>query len=113
MECDGRIEFPFGDGSQEVLYDWYHPDDYGSLDLHTALARSCNIYFWKVALRIWRLQGDRAREPAPELGQADGVRLHQRDRSPFEHDGLVPDRALFEDLAAEALIRNTGQRGRG
>ena len=37
VECDGRIEFPFGDGSQEVLYDWYHPEDYGSLDLHTSL----------------------------------------------------------------------------
>ena len=112
VECDGRIEFPFGDGSQEVLYDWYHPDTYGSLDLHTSLARSCNIYFWKVALRIWRdykgterenLLQDWAREMG--FGSTSGIDL------PFEHDGLVPDRALFEDLAAEGVIRNTGWQG--
>ncbi len=112
VECDGRIEFPFGDGSQEVLYDWYHPEDYGSLDLHTSLARSCNIYFWKVALRIWRDYQGTERENLLQnwarqmgFGSTSGIDL------PFEHDGLVPDRALFEDLAAEGVIRNTGWQG--
>ncbi len=84
VECDGRIEFPFGDGSQEVLYDWYHPDDLRlARPPHLARPLLQHLLLEGGAEDLARLQGDRAGEPPPGLGQGDGVRLHQRDRPPL------------------------------
>ncbi len=101
IECTGILEAPFTDASQLVWRNWKRADD-GLQNIHRALVRSCNTYFWDIALNLWnefketpgenQLQ-DRARSLG--LGSRTGVDL------PFERHGIIPDRALFEEWAAE------------
>jgi penicillin-binding protein 2 len=100
----GRLEFQFQDGSQQVFTDW-KPQGHGSVDLHEALTVSCDLYFWEIALRVWRGSGARGLEFdedviqqwAEELGfgSTSGIDL------PFEQSGLVPDREWFEETQRE------------
>ena len=53
MKCEGRLSFSFVDGSQQVYNDWKE-DGHGNVDLSSAIQQSCNVYFWDIALRIWR-----------------------------------------------------------
>jgi penicillin-binding protein 2 len=102
--CSGRLEFQFQDGSQQVFNDWT-PDGHGNVDLHGALAASCDLYFWELALRVWRGSGTRGDEfDEAELqrwaeqlgfGSQTGIDL------PFEQSGLVPDREWFERTQQE------------
>ncbi len=70
---------------------------HGPINIHSALTRSSNQYFWGVALEIW---SGRAGEFAEDLlqtwardlgfGSQTGIDL------PFEFAGVVPDREWFQ-----------------
>ncbi|MDH3730475.1 MAG: penicillin-binding protein 2 [Acidimicrobiia bacterium] len=99
--CSGRLEFHFQDESQQVFNDWT-PAGHGSVDLHEALAASCDLYFWELALRVWRGAEEGIDEGALQdwaeqlgFGSATGIDL------PFEQTGLVPDREWFETTQRE------------
>ncbi|HSG78881.1 MAG TPA: penicillin-binding transpeptidase domain-containing protein, partial [Acidimicrobiia bacterium] len=69
---------------------------HGVVDIHSALHRSSNQYFWGVALEIWDGRGgqfseDLLQQWARELGfgERTGIDL------PFEQSGVVPDREWF------------------
>ncbi|MGH8927670.1 MAG: peptidoglycan D,D-transpeptidase FtsI family protein, partial [Acidimicrobiia bacterium] len=98
IHCNGTLRLPgFEEGSQQVFHDWYTGDK-GWLDIHGALEQSCNIYFWSVALGTWREfkltdQESIIQAWAKNLGfgSVTGVDLTG------EAQGIVPDRALFEE----------------
>lgn len=110
--CTGSLEFPFNDGSAQVLNDWTRAG-HGAVDLHTGLQASCDPYFWQVALNVWtnrqRADGDGdypedlLQQWAREFGfdEETGIDL------PFERDGLIPDREWFERAQQETpgLVR--------
>jgi penicillin-binding protein 2 len=81
-----------------VKHDWYDPDNLGWLDIHGALANSCNIFFWNVALGTWNEYRGTARENILQdwagrlgYGRATGIDLAS------ESGGIVPTRELFEE----------------
>lgn len=99
--CSGQLVADFTDGSTRGWNDWL-PSGHGIQDIHSALAQSCNIYFWEVALRIWdefkttdgeNIIQDYARDFG--FGSPTGIDL------PFEKAGIVPDRALFQQWARD------------
>lgn len=103
-ECSAQLKAPFTDGSAQVWKNWTFPNDDGFQNLHEAFARSCNVYFWEVALQIWdqfkgtdkeNLLQDWARRLG--FGDSTGIDL------PGEQEGLIPDRALFERRKATQL----------
>ncbi len=107
--CDGQLEFPFTDGSQQVFNDWL-AEGHGAIDLHSGLHTSCDLYFWEVALSIWSTRDDPdgnenlLQEWARRFGfdEETGIDL------PFEQEGLIPDRAWFERAQKESpgLVRD-------
>jgi penicillin-binding protein 2 len=97
IECSDRLNAPFTDESQLVWRNWTFPNADGMQDLHTAFERSCNIYFWEIALRIWNDFKETEREDviqdwarAVGMGERTGIDL------PYEAQGIVPDRQLFD-----------------
>ena len=113
MKCEGRLSFSFIDGSQQVYNDWKE-DGHGNVDLSSAIQQSCNVYFWDIALKIWRtyegnLNESILQEYAKNLGfgELTGVDL------PYEKSGIVPDRELFEDwrITNPELVRPEGWLG--
>ncbi|NNC92680.1 MAG: penicillin-binding protein 2, partial [Acidimicrobiia bacterium] len=91
-----KLEFPsFGAGSPQVFTDW-NPD-HGWTDLHGALVKSADVYFWEVALGVWE---DNSKDEsiiqnyARELGYGapTGIDL------PGEAAGIMPDREWRERL---------------
>ena len=103
LVCDGVLRANSLDqGDQQIFRDHGH----GTVDLHTALGASCNIYFWQVALAIWNENKnsddeDLIQEWARRVGLGDptGIDL------PFEAAGQIPDRQLFERWAEESPNR--------
>lgn len=97
VHCNGTLRLPgFEEGSQQIFHDWYTGDK-GWLNLHRAFEQSCNIYFWSIALGVWRAykltdQESIIQEWARSLGfgAATGIDLTG------EAVGIVPDRALFD-----------------
>lgn len=91
-----RLEFPsFGEGSPQVFTDW-NPN-HGWTNLHGALEKSADVYFWEVALGVWEdnsLDEDIIQQYARELGYGSvtGIDL------PGEAAGIVPDRDWRERL---------------
>jgi len=80
--CDG--DFKIG-SSQHVFHCW-NAYGHGTIDLHTAITQSCNVYFYNVG----RLVGENAIAQAARiygLAESPGVEL------PAVFDGLVPDDA--------------------
>ena len=113
MKCEGRLSFSFVDGSQQVYNDWKE-DGHGNVDLSTAIQQSCNVYFWDIALRIWRTYEGNPNESILQeyaknlgFGELTGVDL------PYEKSGIVPDRQLFEDwrITNPELVRPEGWLG--
>ncbi|MGH8935178.1 MAG: penicillin-binding protein 2 [Acidimicrobiia bacterium] len=111
--CGGQLEFGFEEESQQVFTDW-KPDGHGWVDIHGALEQSCDIYFWQIALGIWRNYRGTAQESIIQewarrlgFGNQTGIDL------PFEKEGLVPDRRWFEARQAEGspLVRPKEQGG--
>jgi len=70
---------------------------HGKVNLTSAITQSCNVYFWDIALTIWRNFGNEEgesilQEYARELGFGKKTNIDL----PFESTGIVPDRNLFE-----------------
>lgn len=97
VHCDGELQVPLTDGSAQVLRDWYGNRDFGWLNYHDALANSCNLYFYAVALGIWQ---NYKGTPQENLIQDQARALGFGDRTGIdltgEASGIVPDRALYE-----------------
>ena len=96
-EC---LSFQFTDGSQQVYCDW-KKDGHGYVDYHEAIQKSVNVYFWEIALRIWRLYENSEQESILQdyarnlgFGEYTGIDL------PYEKKGIVPDRAIFEEWSS-------------
>ena len=109
-EC---LSFQFTDGSKQVYCDW-KKDGHGYVDFHEAIQKSVNIYFWEIALKIWRLYENQNKESilqeyAKDLGFGNytGVDL------PYERKGIVPDRELFDEWKTSEpdLVREEGWLG--
>ncbi|MDH3539158.1 MAG: penicillin-binding protein 2 [Acidimicrobiia bacterium] len=91
-----KLEFPsFGAGSPQVFTDW-NPN-HGWTDLHGALVKSADVYFWEVALGVWEdsskdesIIQDYARQLG--YGAPTGIDL------PGEAAGIMPDREWRERL---------------
>jgi len=91
-----KLEFPsFGEGSPQVFTDW--SPDHGWTNLHGALVKSADVYFWEVALGVWEdtsLDESIIQNWARELGYGapTGIDL------PGEAAGIMPDRDWRERL---------------
>ncbi len=91
-----KLEFPsFGEGSPQVFTDW-NPN-HGWTNLHGALIKSADVYFWEVALGVWEdnskdesIIQDWARDLG--YGAPTGIDL------PGEAAGIMPDREWRERL---------------
>ena len=110
VHCDGELRLPdLEDGSPQIKKDWYYPRAIGWLDIHGALARSCNIFFWSAGLGTWQKYQDTLRENIIQdwarsvgYGSATGIDLSN------EAEGVVPTRELFEEWK-EYQIANPDQ----
>jgi len=113
IDCTGNLSFGFDDGSKQVYNDW-KLEGHGLVNLRESLKQSCNVYFWDIALKIWR-----------EFGNTDGESLLQEYAKdlgfskltnvdlPYERVGIVPDRQLFDEwkVARPELVRDEGWLG--
>ena len=98
IECSPQLAHRFEDDSQHLWRNWTFPESDGSQNLHDALRRSCNIYFWEVALSIWRaFRGTDREGMVQEWARAVGVGRPTQIDLPFEHEGILGDRQLFEE----------------
>ncbi|MDH5293919.1 MAG: penicillin-binding transpeptidase domain-containing protein [Acidimicrobiia bacterium] len=107
VNCDGRLELPgLGEGEQQIYNDWYLSAgiQFGWSDEHSALANSCNIYFYTVALGAWNAWKETPKENVIQdqaralgYGEVTGIDLTG------EAEGLIPDRALYESYK-EAML---------
>ena len=113
MDCEGNLSFSFIDGSQQVYNDWKE-DGHGNVNLSSAIQQSCNVYFWDIALKIWRTYEGNAKESILQeyarnlgFGKITSIDL------PFEKSGVVPDRKLFEEwtITRPELVRPEGWLG--
>ena len=99
IECSAQLEADFVDESKLVWQNWTFPNSDGRQNLHDAFRRSCNIYFWEIALSIWRESKEDAaledvlQDWARELGFGRRTQVDL----PFENPGIMPDRELFDD----------------
>lgn len=99
IQCSPQLQADFVDPSQLVWRNWTYPESDGSQNLHDALRRSCNIYFWQIALSIWELKDDEpeyedvVQDWARGLGLGRGTQVDL----PFENEGILGDRRLFEE----------------
>ena len=70
---------------------------HGQVNIHTALHRSSNQYFWGIALEIWNRAGlDWREDLLQEWAKALGFGARTGVDLPFEQPGLVPDREWFQ-----------------
>ena len=113
VDCTGSLSFGFNDGSQQVYNDW-KPEGHGRVGLTDAIKQSCNVYFWDIALNIWRNFGNTEgesilQEYSKELGFSEKTNIDL----PFEKVGIIPDRYLFEEwkLTRPGLVREEGWLG--
>ena len=113
IDCEGSLSFGFDDGSQQVYNDW-KLDGHGKVDLREAMKQSCNVYFWDIALNIWRNFGNTEAESilqeySKELGFSNKTNIDL----PFEKVGIIPDRELFEEwkISRPGLVREEGWLG--
>ena len=96
INCEGNLSFGFDDGSKQIYNDW-KLSGHGKVNLTSAITQSCNVYFWDIALTIWRNFGNEEGESilqdyARELGFGKITNIDL----PYESAGIVPDRDLFE-----------------
>ena len=113
LDCEGNLSFGFDDGSQQVYNDW-KLEGHGKVDLTDAIRQSCNVYFWDIALNIWRNFGNTDGESilqkySKELGFSKKTNVDL----PFEKVGIIPDRDLFEEwkVSRPGLVREEGWLG--
>ena len=109
--CRGQLAAAaLGEGSQQVFQNWTRADD-GQQDIHVALMRSCNTYFWEITLALWNQykttdQENLLQDWARMVGfdEETGIDL------PFEKSGLIPDRDLFVKWAEDKDPRLSADR---
>ena len=113
IDCEGSLSFGFDDGSQQVYQDWKE-DGHGRVNLSSAMQQSCNVYFWDIALKIWRTYEGTENESilqdyARNLGFGELTNIDL----PFERNGIVPDREVFEEwtITRPDLVRPEGWLG--
>jgi penicillin-binding protein 2 len=113
VDCEGSLSFGFVDGSKQVYNDW-KLEGHGKVDLTNAIKQSCNVYFWDIALNIWRNFGNTEgesilQEYSKELGFSKKTNIDL----PFEKVGIIPDRDLFEEwkISRPGLVRDEGWLG--
>ena len=113
VDCEGSLSFGFNDGSQQVYNDW-KLEGHGKVNLTEAIKQSCNVYFWDIALNIWRNFGNTdgesiLQEYSKELGFSRKTNVDL----PFEKVGIIPDRDLFEEwkITRPGLVRDEGWLG--
>ena len=113
IDCEGSLSFGFDDGSKQVYQDW-KPDGHGKVNLSQAMKQSCNVYFWDIALKIWRTFGNTDSEALlQEYSKQLGFSSLSKIDLPFEKEGVVPDRELFEEwtISRPELVRPEGWLG--
>jgi len=113
IDCEGSLSFGFDDGSKQVYQDW-KPDGHGKVNLSQAIKQSCNVYFWDIALKIWRTFGNTDSEALlQEYSKQLGFSSLSNIDLPFEKEGVVPDRELFEEwtISRPELVRPEGWLG--
>ena len=113
IDCEGSLSFGFNDGSQQVYKDW-KIDGHGSVDLGTSIQKSCNVYFWDIALKIWRTYGESESESIlQDYAKSIGFGTQTLIDLPFEKFGVIPDRDLFEEwkTTRPELVRAEGWLG--
>ena len=113
IDCEGSLSFGFDDGSQQVYNDW-KLDGHGKVDLREAIKQSCNVYFWDIALNIWRNFGNTEAESIlQEYSKKLGFSNKTNIDLPFEKVGIIPDRELFEEwkISRPGLVREEGWLG--
>ena len=71
--------FSCGGAHEQGNHVFHCTSSHGSVDLSSAIQRSCNIYFWKVAERIGL---DRIAETARALGFGEATGLDLNDEVP-------------------------------
>ena len=113
LKCEGKLSFSFNDGSQQVYNDWKE-NGHGNVDLSSAIQQSCNVYFWDIALKIWRTyEGSSNESILQEYARNLGFGKITEIDLPYEKAGVVPDRKLFEDwtITKPELVRPEGWLG--
>jgi penicillin-binding protein 2 len=97
IQCSETLRAPFiGDASRQVWNNWTRRDD-GMQDIHRAFMRSCNVYFWEIALRIWDENKNTSGENLlQDWAYSLGFGAETNVDLPFERPGIVPDRSLFQ-----------------
>ena len=113
IDCEGSLSFGFDDGSKQVYQDW-KPDGHGKVNLSQAMKQSCNVYFWDIALKIWRTFGNTDSEALlQEYSKQLGFSSLSNIDLPFEKQGVVPDHELFEEwtISRPELVRPEGWLG--
>jgi len=99
IDCEGSLVFGFNDGSQQVYNDWKE-EGHGRVNLSSSIKESCNVYFWDIALKIWRdYEGTSSESILQEYAKSLGFGELTNIDLPYEAGGVVPDRNLFEDWA--------------
>ncbi len=99
VNCDGELVLTeIDEGSPQVFRDWYYPAELGWLDIHGAFEQSCNIFFYNVALGVWRNWRNSNREEVlQEMARSVGYGVPTGVDLTGDQAGIVPDRALFEN----------------
>ncbi|MYF26253.1 MAG: hypothetical protein F4211_02825, partial [Acidimicrobiia bacterium] len=98
IERSARLSADFTDDSQLLWRNWTFPEADGDQNLHDAFRRSCNIYFWEVALSIWDRYARTDREGiVQEWASALGLGRPTQVDLPFEQEGILGNRQLFEE----------------
>ena len=113
IDCEGSLSFGFDDGSKQVYQDW-KVDGHGKVNLSQAIKQSCNVYFWDIALKIWRTFGNTDSEALlQEYSKQLGFSSLSNIDLPFEKEGVIPDRDLFEEwtISRPELVRPEGWLG--
>ena len=84
------------------------------MNLSSAMQQSCNVYFWDIALNIWRIYEGTQNESilqnyAKDLGFGELTNIDL----PFERNGIIPDRQVFEEwtVSRPDLVRPEGWLG--
>lgn len=100
--CLGTLEFQFDDGSPQVFRDW-KPGGHGPVNLSEAFEQSCDLYFWEVALTLWRdgAEDGVARNELQRWAREFGFDAVTGIDLPFEAPGLIPDEAWFKRVQEE------------
>ena len=99
IDCKGSLTFGFDDGSQQVYNDWKE-DGHGRVNLGSSIKQSCNVYFWDIALKIWReFEGTNSESILQKYAKNLGFGAITNIDLPYESRGVVPDRDLFESWA--------------